>query len=87
MPDFSRDKFDPDSVQPATVAGHRRSILSGMRLARVLGALGRGLISAGVIVLLFVAYELGQPGWRPYHQLYDLTVGQPEHPFVAMLYD
>ncbi len=61
-PDFSRDKFDPDSVQPATVAGHRRSILSGMRLARVLGALGRGLISAGVIVLLFVAYQLWGTG-------------------------
>jgi sortase A len=33
-----------------------------MRLARVLGAIGRGLISAGVIVLLFVAYQLWGTG-------------------------
>ena len=33
-----------------------------MRLARVLGTIGRGLISAGVIVLLFVAYQLWGTG-------------------------
>ena len=33
-----------------------------MRLARVLGAIGRALISAGVIVLLFVAYQLWGTG-------------------------
>ena len=33
-----------------------------MRLARILGAIGRGLISAGVIVLLFVAYQLWGTG-------------------------
>lgn len=33
-----------------------------MRLARTLGAIGRGLISAGVIVLLFVAYQLWGTG-------------------------
>ncbi len=33
-----------------------------MRLARVLGAVGRGLISAGVIVLLFVVYQLWGTG-------------------------
>lgn len=33
-----------------------------MRLARVLGAVGRALISAGVIVLLFVAYQLWGTG-------------------------
>jgi len=35
-----------------------------MRLARVLGAVGRGLISAGVIVLLFVAYQLWGTGFQ-----------------------
>jgi len=33
-----------------------------MRLARALGAIGRALISAGVIVLLFVAYQLWGTG-------------------------
>ena len=33
-----------------------------MRLARILGAIGRALISAGVIVLLFVAYQLWGTG-------------------------
>jgi len=33
-----------------------------MRLARVLGAIGRGLISAGVIVLMFVGYQLWGTG-------------------------
>jgi len=33
-----------------------------MQLARILGAIGRGLISAGVIVLLFVAYQLWGTG-------------------------
>jgi sortase A len=35
-----------------------------MRLARVLGAVGRTLIAAGVIILLFVAYQLWGTGIR-----------------------
>ncbi len=35
-----------------------------MRLARVLGALGRVLITAGVLILLFVAYQLWGTGIR-----------------------
>jgi len=35
-----------------------------MRLARVLGAIGRALISAGVIVLMFVAYQLWGTGFQ-----------------------
>ena len=46
----------------ATTWGRGTSILSAMRLARVLGAIGRALISAGVIVLLFVAYQLWGTG-------------------------
>lgn len=38
------------------------TILISMRLARVLGAIGRALISAGVIVLLFVGYQLWGTG-------------------------
>ncbi len=44
--------------------GGSGSILSAMRLARILGAIGRGLISAGVIVLLFVGYQLWGTGWQ-----------------------
>lgn len=46
----------------ATIPADRGYILSPMRLARILGAIGRGLISAGVIVLLFVAYQLWGTG-------------------------
>src|SRR5687767_14579092 len=35
-----------------------------MRLARVLGAIGRTLITAGVLILLFVAYQLWGTGIR-----------------------
>ena len=54
--------FGPDFVGAAPNARPMQSILSSMRLARVLGAIGRGLISAGVIVLLFVAYQLWGTG-------------------------
>jgi len=57
-----RDIFGPVSGQAATTQAVGRSILFAMRLARVLGAIGRGLISAGVIVLLFVAYQLWGTG-------------------------
>src|SRR5690606_10408984 len=35
-----------------------------MRLARVLGAVGRTFITAGVLILLFVAYQLWGTGIR-----------------------
>ena len=35
-----------------------------MRLARVLGAIGRTCITAGVLILLFVAYQLWGTGIR-----------------------
>ncbi len=35
-----------------------------MTLARVLGAIGRTLITAGVLILLFVAYQLWGTGIR-----------------------
>jgi hypothetical protein len=35
-----------------------------MRLARVLGAIGRVCITAGVLILLFVAYQLWGTGIR-----------------------
>ena len=35
-----------------------------MRLARVLGAIGRTCIAAGVLILLFVAYQLWGTGIR-----------------------
>src|SRR3546814_17986253 len=35
-----------------------------MRLARVLGAVGRTLITAGVLILLFVVYQLWGTGIR-----------------------
>jgi sortase A len=54
--------FGLNSGLPATIAGEPQSILSGMRLARVLGVIGRGLISLGVIILLFVAYQLWGTG-------------------------
>ncbi|MEM7095523.1 MAG: class E sortase [Actinomycetota bacterium] len=51
-----------------------------MRLARVLGAIGRGLISAGVIVLLFVAYQLWGTGIQ--HQQ---AQGDLEDDFLELL--
>lgn len=51
-----------------------------MRLARVLGAIGRGLISAGVIVLLFVAYQLWGTGLQ--HQA---AQGSLEDDFLELL--
>jgi len=54
--------FGPENTQGASIGLPTRSILSPMRLARILGAVGRALISAGVIVLLFVAYQLWGTG-------------------------
>ena len=51
-----------------------------MRLARVLGAIGRALISAGVIVLLFVAYQLWGTGLQ--HQA---AQGSLEDDFLELL--
>ena len=51
-----------------------------MRLARVLGAIGRALISAGVIVLLFVAYQLWGTGFQ-----HSQAQGDLENDFLALL--
>lgn len=51
-----------------------------MRLARILGAVGRGLISAGVIVLLFVGYQLWGTGLQ--HQQ---AQGSLESDFLELL--
>lgn len=53
-----------------------------MRLARVLGAFGRALISAGVIVLLFVGYQLWGTGLQ--HGQAQSSLGDEFEEFLAL---
>src|SRR4029450_14022435 len=53
----------PPTVKQTPVRGSVRSA-PVMRLARVLGAIGRTCITAGVLILLFVAYQLWGTGIR-----------------------
>ena len=48
----------------ATKAGAEADSLSRMRLAKFLGAVGRTFITAGVLILLFVSYQLWGTGIR-----------------------
>ena len=50
----------PGTVEPA-IPGHTRALASAV-MRRVLGAVGRVLITAGVLLLLFVAYQLWGTG-------------------------
>jgi sortase A len=68
-----------------------------MRLATVLGAIGRACITAGVLILFFVAYQLWGTGIREaqaqndleseFSQLLDSTDGQGDDPATTTLPD
>src|SRR4029450_11234292 len=55
---------DAHRARPASQAFGADRYPRTMRLARVLGAIGRGCITAGVLILLFVAYQLWGTGIR-----------------------